>query len=1282
MKKIFTKRWMAVVCCLVMVVTSVFQPLGIEKAEAASPYHFVVAGAVKESGSEVTIKSLTTDINLSSDTGIVKNIVSQQWFVNNVEVKAGMDESQLGVVSIDPTSIVNANGLSAKLMTKGPGYARVRLHYEDSNNMIWDYYLNVKVDFAVDKSNKTDFPDVLVSGSSYDMNVMLFKNINESKYLRLKYADINPDTISLAGSSVSIESSNTDVVTVNPTTGEVVSRGAGVAQITVKTNNAPGDNISSNLTSTFKVVVTPKVSATLSSNPTDYSYTIDKSTTGSITFYTNAAQASKLIWKFYYKTDSGPQLIPNPAGIISYTASEVDGSITINNTTKAADYIIMGFADSMYIPDHLENPPDQVKVPYIKINLKVVPAIPAYLVMNVNDTYNIGNLLNSAIDTYTYVSSDSSIASISNGILTAKKSGDAVITISKADGTKYTMNLTVVDGISLNLTEANIYVSGTLQLTPKTTSDNTEVKWYSVKTPTADYDESTNNGSGIASVKKDGTVTGVSEGTAYIVASITTATGVVKKAICKITVGKTITSIKVEPAELPLNIAESYTLKATFDPAISRTVPVKWISTDEKIVKINSSNSELVNISAMDIPGTALVMAINTENYIIGYSKVTVKQKVSSLTLSATNLSLMKSAGTYQLRATVLPASATNQKVIWMSTNPAVATVSDTGLVTLLTSGSTSIIATSQDNPDATAVCNVTVGVSSTAIKLDDSKKVMYTGDTTKLSYTITPTNATNTDVVWSTSDSSIVSVDAKGNVKAVAAGTAVIILKTADGLYMSTCTITVKEKATGLAFDVTSLELYIGKTYTIKVTPIPATATDYTLTWSSLDATIASVDNNGTITAKAAGKTIITATTSTGSILYCTVTVKAEATGVILNYTEKTLVIGDYFDLKASVKPSAAADEVSIVWVSSKTSVATVSTSGRVKGIKGGTAVITCKTSDGKFTSFCTVTVIERVTSVTLNKTSLKLGLGKNYTLVAKVKTNAASNPKIKWTTSNSKIVTVDQKGNIAGKALGTVNVTAAATDGSGEKAIVQIRVVRNASSITLNRTAVTTIVGKNFTLKATVKPTNATYKTVFWKSSDESIAIVDSSGKVTALKAGNATIKASAKDNSGRYSICYVIVQPRVPANSVTVLNQNLTMVVGETSVLQKAMNPSTSTDSASWASDNRTVATVTTSGKLTARKPGIANVTVMTESGKTATTKVTVVGLNSTNLVLEQYSNYTLMVLGISSGVTWDVTDSEVAIVNNGVVSTRRIGTTTVIATVNGRRLTCKVTVKKIK
>jgi uncharacterized protein YjdB len=743
-----------------------------------------------------------------------------------------------------------------------------------------------------------------------------------------------------------------------------------------------------------------------------------------------------------------------------------------------------------------------------------------------------------------------------------------------------------------------------------------------------------------------------------------------------------VNKITLDPSEAVLNINEYKTLKAVIEPEGLNNVKLKWTTSNENVVKITDYGDVTATIQGV-AGGTAVITAINQENVVVGYCTVTVKQQVTSITLSATELSLNLSDKSYQLRAIVAPDKATNKTVSWKSTNTKVATVDSNGLVTLLSSGTVSIVATSDDNPSATAYCNITVGLSVTSIKLDDTKKTMYVGDTTRLSYLMTPTNASNKGVTWTSTDNSVVSVDAGGLLKANAAGVAIIILKTSDGAYMSTCTITVVQKATGIVFDVTDLELFVDQTHQIKVSVTPANSTDYSLTWESADNAIATVDNQGNVTGKANGKTIIIAKTSIGTVIYCNVTVKARPTGMQLNFTEKTIVIGESFTLKASIIPSSASQQVTYNFTSSKTSVATVAANGTVKGLKGGTSIITVKTSDGKYSELCVVTVVERVTSIKLNKTSLRLGLGKNTTITATVKTNAATNPKLKWTSSNTKIATVDANGKVTGKKLGTVTITAAAQDGSGVKATASVRVVRAVTSISLNKTSVTTVVGRTYKLKATVRPSNATYKTVNWTSSDESIAIVDSDGVVTALKAGNVTIKASAKDSSGKYATAFFIVQPRVPSNSVTIINQNLTMVVGETNTLQKAINPTNSTDTFTWQSDNRTVATVDPStGKVTARTPGIANVTVMTESGKTATAKVTVVGLNTTYLELEQYSTYRLSVIGINSGVTWDVDDNTIAVVTNGLVSSRRLGTTTITATVNGRKLTCTLRVVKIR
>ncbi|WP_051685446.1 Ig-like domain-containing protein [Clostridium sp. KNHs205] len=1276
------RRCIAILCCLLIAFTAIFQPNSTTRIEAATGYYFTVNGTVFESYSKLPLTTDTSNIQISGASGVDMSDASNiHWFVNNTDVTSGNSANNSSIIHIKD---ISTNKLQAKLERVGPGYAQVMVTFE-KNNINYSLYLNVEVGFDIDR---TDFVNALNSGSAVqiDRSVMLFKDLATTQQIKLVYSPVDNGLSGLQSDNASLKYSSSDKnVAEVDSKGIVKPVGAGVAIITVSTNNVAADVSQSPMKKTFKIVITPKAGKL---TDTTLSSKVEQITDQSVTFKTNAKDPANLTWRVYKKSSTGLSIITQTTGVINYYTTPATGSTDFGTLTVAnaqvGEYVLMGFTDSMYIPSDISlDNQDSVAVPYVKIYVDFRPKVPAYLVMNVNDTYDMANAAGiKGNSDYTITSSKNDIAGISNGTIYAKKSGTSVITVkNNTSGSSeiYTTNLTVVDGISLNMTEAYIYTAGELQLLATTTTDQSSVVWTSVLNPALPF-SSSNDGSKYATVE-NGLIKGVSKGNAYIVATITI-DGVVKQAYCLVHVENTVTKLTINPETVILDKTGFKTLKAEFDNNSTRSIPIKWTSSNPEIVEIAESSSTYANIAAKGVAGTVIITAINTENYIIGYSKVTVKESVSSITLSATSLNLMQSAKTYQLNATVNPSTATEQGVTWKSTNPSVATVNDKGLITLVAPGTTSIIATSVDNPSVTAVCNLTVGVSASGIKLDESSKVMYTGEKTKLSYVITPTNATNTAVTWSTSDSSVVNVDSNGNITAVKAGTAVIILKTADGLYMSTCTITVKEKATGLAFDVTSLELYVGKTYTITVTPTPATATDYTLTWASLDATIASVNEKGTITAKAAGKTMITATTSTGTILYCNVTVKAEATGLQLNYTEKTVVIGDTFDLKATIKPSAAASEVTVIWASSKTSVATVTSSGRIKGIKGGTAVITAKTSDGKFTAFCTVTVIEKVTSIKLNKTSYKLGLKKSYNLVATVKTNAATNPKVKWKSSNTKVVTVDQKGKITGKAIGTATITVTALDGSGVTATSSIRVVRSVTSVTLNRTAVTTVVGKSFTLKATVKPNNSTYRTVTWKSSDESVAIVDSAGKVTALKAGNVTIKASAKDSSGKYAISYVIVQPRVPSNSVTIMNQNLTMVVGETAILEKALNPATSTDTVKWASDNKSVADVTTSGKLTAKRPGIANLTVMTESGKTATTKVTVVGLNTTNLVLEQYSDYTLYVLGISSNVSWDVVNSDIAVVTNGKVSTRRTGTTTIIANVNGRRLTCKLTVTKIK
>lgn len=1207
-------------------------------------FYFVYNAKKLEFGAEISLITNSAQIYATTATG-VSNADSIEW--------VSSEESVIKITK-DPTK-----QLFATMERKGPGYSTITAIIT-KDGVTYTISCQVKVELQVNYDATDGANKIFTYATNNDEQIILLNDIGDSKKIPLMYVD----KVVVDNDTVAWESSNVGVATVDEN-GNVKAVGAGVADITIKTNTTSvnGDR----QTKTVRVLVKPKAQDPVTNTYKD-KFIINNSPSD-FTIKSNSSKATDIIWQIY--DASGKLIEPTNNSTLEYSVSNVSGNLNVYNA-KAGTYDIYGYSDYKYGKETWNFLHVTVVVP-VNVDKSIK-------VMNVGDIYDIiknSNIPN--ITSFTFTSDQPNIASVTptTGIITAKMKGTATITLtlnsssgiiidpSNPTANKIEIQVTVIDGLALSTSNATIYIGGTIQLEAITSDPSRPITW-------------TSSDSSVATVK-DGLVTGIKEGQVLITAK-QTILGVTKMATCLINVQNTITSITIDPASVSVNIDEYATLYAKVDPSALSNVSLKWVSTNEKVVKIINSGKQTATIQGVS-GGTAVIIAVNQDNVVIGSSHVTVKQKVTKITLSETDLTVSQALKNVQLRATVTPDNANNKTIIWKSSNTRVATVDSTGMVTLVGPGTASIIATSEDDPSVTAICNINVGVPVSSITLDDITKTMYVGQSERLGYIITPTNATNKNVTWSSTNTAVASVDSTGLVSARSAGIAIIIVKTVDGSIIKTSTITVKEKATGVTIETKDIEINVGQIFTIPIKITPANATDISLVWESTDTKVVTV-NDGKITGVSAGKAVIVLKPSQGSAVFVNVTVVQKATGLQLNFTEKTIVVGEKFKLKATLLPSSST-KVNVTFSSSNSKVAKVTAAGNITALKGGTAIITVKTEDGKLSELCIVHVVERVTSIKLNKTSYRLGLGKSYTLKATVKTNAATNPKIKWESTNPKVATVDSNGKVTGKRLGYTTIIAKALDGSNVIAKSEFRVVKSVTSISLNRTSATTVVGRTLKLTAKVNPTTATYKTVYWKSSDESIAVVDSNGLVTALKAGNVTITASAKDSSGKYARAHIIVQPQTPATSVTILNQNLTMVVGETNTLQKAINPIASTDRFTWESDNRTVATVDKStGKVTAKAPGIANITVMTESGKTATTRVTVVGLNTTKLTLEQYSTYTLSVIGINTGVKWDVTDNEIAVVRNGKVESRRVGTTTITATVNGRRLTCVVTVTSIR
>lgn len=238
----------------------------------------------------------------------------------------------------------------------------------------------------------------------------------------------------------------------------------------------------------------------------------------------------------------------------------------------------------------------------------------------------------------------------------------------------------------------------------------------------------------------------------------------------------------------------------------------------------------------------------------------------------------------------------------------------------------------------------------------------------------------------------------------------------------------------------------------------------------------------------------------------------------VTLDKAELTLVEGQEAELKATVKPDDATDKM-VTWTSSDEAVATVA-DGKVNAVKAGTATITAKAGAKEATCKVTVTAaLVPVESIKLDKESLNLVEGAKATLTATVTPDNATDKTVTWTSSDEAIATV-VNGEVTAVKEGTATITAKAGD---KEATCKVTVAKNiiaVTSVTLDKTSLEMVEGDNATLIATVKPDDATDKTVTWSSSNESVATV-AEGKVIALKEGMTTIQAVAGEKTAECSV-----------------------------------------------------------------------------------------------------------------------------------------------------------------
>ena len=257
-------------------------------------------------------------------------------------------------------------------------------------------------------------------------------------------------------------------------------------------------------------------------------------------------------------------------------------------------------------------------------------------------------------------------------------------------------------------------------------------------------------------------------------------------------------------------------------------------------------------------------------------------------------------------------------------------------------------------------------------------------------------------------------------------------------------------------------------------------------------------------------------------------VTQDIHATSVSLDSTEKTAERYDDFQLTATIAPLNFTDAV--VWTSSNEEVATVSDTGYVEICGVGTAVITV--TAGNVKAVCKITVPQLIDWIEFDEDEIELKAGQTYQLKPYISPSDATNKKLKYTSSDTKVAEVSASGLVTAKSEGEAKIRAAATDGSDEYAVCYVTVTGKAkvTGITLDRTSAEVKRGEKLTLNVTASPSYASNKKVVWKSANTKIATVDANGSVTAKAPGRTKITVTSSENSSYQASCTVTVPYKI--------------------------------------------------------------------------------------------------------------------------------------------------------
>lgn len=681
-------------------------------------------------------------------------------------------------------------------------------------------------------------------------------------------------------------------------------------------------------------------------------------------------------------------------------------------------------------------------------------------------------------------------------------------------------------------------------------------------------------------------VTGKDKGLAVIEAMLDG-----KTAEIKVMVKKPITSFNIVEDTLSQDEKTEYTLNFDVQEP-NADGKVIWSSSNEKVATVDTKG-KVKFISK----GNATITGVTSDSGLTDSVDITVNEVVipdTGFKINQTAL-VIPVGNTAKVSWEFTPIDTTDKVLDWESTDDGIASIVD-GIVTANTVGDVVIKATTAEgNTDSFTVKVVDSidqlpdGFKPAYIEHIDSDIEMFKGDKEKIDYTLNA-DATVKGLIWNSRDNDIADVDDTGVVTGIKEGRTEVEVRTYDsthpfavtrnevttgsaysiasraGNVLSYVNVRVVSRVEGIQITDDSIVLNIGEDREVNYTLLPNDATDKKVTFTSDDS---SVGINGTkVVGVSEGSALVTVTTNDGKFtdtirVYVVDSSLKDITtaveGIKVNNPTESIKVGESVNVSYDILPSDATNK-DVIFESNADSIAKVDSNGKITGISEGTSIITVTTADGGFKGQVVVTVTKdnnggdtdvAVTGINItNGKQISKYSGQSHTVSYQINPTNATNKNVTWHSSDARVANV-VNGVVTAVGIGQADITVRAVDGNfSDTMTFKVTKQDNTGSENDNRPtdeyikvtdmSVTSEMwireGETQDIEVTIKPYNATDKSVKYDVANDKIVRVDTNGRVKGLSEGRTMITITSRDNTRVEEIVAVNVLPKLDEKDFT--------------------------------------------------------------------------------------------------------------------------------------------------